>query len=288
MSESDALKKRGMNPALSGGMNKIIRLNALVLSLTTLMVSTSALPTAQALASEPAVAEQEQQHPLLATADQVRQAQSGKDRGEKMIAQIKSHIRSKKEIISQRKSLISKLDSDQVAENKIAGRDMGAGQAAREAHEVRKRERYQRRQEQATALAQDQQVLARMEYDLSQWENYTKQVTQQRDHQKKQLKAQAEQYRYAAYCQAGMAHAYKPASGFGRFLGGIGKSDAEKNEAEIQAILAGAHCPPAQAVSERRAPRERVIEQVAVPKAIPVAESASAQSAGNFQNPYGN
>ncbi len=234
-----------------------------------------------------------EEHPLHVTAEKVREGTRIKENTDRQIGQLRAQIRAKKEIISQRESLISKLDSDQHAENKLASRDQGAGEEARRARQITGRDRYERRQAQASALQVDKQSLAQLQANLQQLENYVRQTEKTRAQYMEQLRQQAEQYRYAAYCQAGMQQQYRPASTFGGFFKNVGKSDAEKSEAEIQQILANAHCVPSQAVSQRRAPKERTIERVAqapapapapVPAAIPVSEPRSSDA--NFEDPY--
>jgi hypothetical protein len=266
-------------------MKNTIRIAVLVVSLV--------LPFSGARAEE---------HPLQVTAEKVREGTRIKENTDRQIGQLRAQIRAKKEIISQRESLISKLDSDQHAENKLASRDQGAGAEAREARQITARDRYERRQVQASALQVDRQSLAQLQSNLQQMETYVKQVEQTRAQYMEQLRQQSEQYRYAAYCQAGMQQQYKPASTFGSFFRNMGKSDAERNEAEIQQILMNAHCVPSQAVSQRRAPKERSLDQVTqapsraiavepqadraipVPAARPASEPRSQQA--NFEDPY--
>jgi hypothetical protein len=282
----------GTGPALTQGMKNTIRIAILVVSIT--------LPFSGARAEDSG------QHPLLVTAEKVREGTRLKENTDRQIEQLRAQVRAKKEIISQRQSLISKLDSDQRDENKIATRDQGAGEEARRAREVTARDRYERRQAQAYSLQVDQQNLGQLQARLQQLENYVNGVERTRAQWMATLRQQSEQYRYAAYCQAGMAQQYKPASSFGSFFSGLGKSDAEKNESEIQKILNDAHCVPAQAVSQRRAPKERSLDQVAqapaqrapavereVRQAVPVpvarstADSAAPNQQANFENPYG-
>jgi len=279
----------GTIPAFTHCMNKFM-------SIVILAVSINASLVANALGATPSrqAAQGQQQNSLEVTAQWVRYHQAERDKAE---ASIKAYIKNVEAYKKSRESEISKLESLSRQDQKSMARDGAAGQAARQGYGQVAQERGERYEKLQQLLAQDIENLNRARFDLK---NQVQYHELKRDAFLNQLKAQAEQTRYAAYCSAGMAHDYKPAStgGFSGFMSKLGRSGRDKTEAQIQAILQSAPCMPMQAVNQSRATRQPAVEPAAqssaeraVPRAIPVgqARATSASSSprqANVQAPY--
>ncbi len=197
---------------------------------------------------------------LQVQADNLRELQVKLDAAERTVEAKRVAVRAKKEIMNQRERLIRKIEKDQRLEDKIADRDMGASQDARDARRVTAKDRADRIARLEQELASDEKELAVGEVELQQAIEARNALKDAARESEKGLRALAKAI-HDENC--GKRRFFqKIGKGFadlGALIADVDNSKSERQEHEIQRILKSSQCNQDAAVSQRRMPTERPV-----------------------------
>ena len=197
---------------------------------------------------------------LQARADDLRELQVKLDAAERVVESKRVAVRAKKEIMSQRERLIRKIEKDQRQEDKIADRDLGASDAARDARQVTAKDRADRIARLEQELLSDEKELAVGEVELQQAIEARNALKESARETEKGLRALAKSIhdencgkrRFFQKLGKGLAD-------LGALVADVDNSKSERQEHEIQRILKSSQCNQNTAVSHRQMPTERPV-----------------------------
>ncbi len=238
--------------AVAISLSMMMKKKSLVGSLVVMVSLLSVVPAPRAFA-EPG-------QELQTKADELRGIQQQLDAAERLVEAKRAAVAAKKDIMRQRESLIRKIERDQRLEDKVTDRDLGASDAARDAHKVTAKDRADRIAKLESELLNDEKELAVGEVELQQ-------AKEARD----ELKAAARESEKGFRALAKSIHDEncgkrkffqrigKGLSDLGALIADVDNSKSERREHEIQRILKSSQCNQRVMVSNRIMPVERPV-----------------------------